>query len=700
MSFFFYLVSLNAGKRDLIILLDWDNERIDHALYGMQPSQDSDHSPDFGPISSSLLTTLEQKAAPILVSAATWKNFIQRKQIYGDFITLDTKTLITKYKRKFTRFNTDEGIITFAEKCKAYINPSQFGTLTKADKDELCYFLLSYVLMFDPKEWYMEKFGNYVYLLIPKIYQENQRIKNDYPKVSTKLSNRELILGLKHGISVSDPFDIASFSTPSILNYGEEFLKILSKIFVTKADVPDDTQCLHHWYMYVIGHGSPAEGFSYGSIVGLSLLQFSRFLFFLNTTIQTDFLIYVTCFAGGQHLVQPYERTWFYPPKITGGPVRQAITPEVFNYIIIANTLAYAPSYEWSPHVPEPFMLGISKVIFKQQFPSFFTSIKKYFYPEEKIEAPLNGAPLNLVEILKNVQAIVPQKKGHEKDLQIPVIRYPGTEWFSIIDFHHEVFRLSRVLVETHQAEKREIVIARKKVVVIDLPPFLGRRMAVPTRMHSEILVPVRIRKNGMDLPSIVSSAIAPADYYFDTMIVPQGGLINYMNSFFSVPHEWYGRTYYFKKLICLNDLTNYTELLGTHYGEPLELSDVIIVVNDINPLLPYSTKKYNGIIMRYQLQNFVSLWSVDDTASNEKFFKKKTLPWLFTIRSIPAYPFKLPETKYTKVIQALEKKQKHGPAWIPSATIDVSILQKELKNLSDKLAMLNKNLAALSATK
>jgi hypothetical protein len=701
--FLFNSLSVYAGMRDMIILLDWLQERVEQDLDKAQPSSDPTRSSGFGPTMSSLITALWQKAAPIVVSAATWKNFVQRKEIYADFITLDTHALIAKYKRKFIRFNTDEGIKTFATQCKAYISITEFKTLNAVVRNELMGFLLCYLIPFDQNEWIMEQFGPYFYLLIPKIYQEAQRKKNDYPQeqghFKKRLSDRERILGLKKGKTVPMPLNPIAFSTPTSINFYQELFQVIPQLFVTKADIQDAqgskekteeniARFLHHWYFYLSGHGAPGKGSEPGTIAGLPSDQFMRLLLFFNNRIQTDFLFYSTCFAGGEHLLYPYERAWFYPPLQRGSLVRRALMPETFNYIIIADTLAYATTSAWLPSIPLPFILGSSTIRFSQYFPVFFQSIKEYFYSHV-------SSKIDLARIINYVHLFLNKKEEFEPKLQLPVIRYPTTEWFSIVDFKNKIFRLSTVFVDTKEAEAQEIIIRNKEVIVVDPQQFLGRRKAIIDRVHSEILVPVRITKDSPQkkLPAIISSAAARASHYFDKIVVPQGGLYEFTHSFFNVASEAYGRTYYIKRLLCKNDLSgDQSKILDSKYGEGLELNDVIVVVNDRNPFNIRDEKKYNAIIFRYQLQNFAVSWPADDTINNEKFLKEGTFPWLNAItETIPKYPFPLSEVKYKNIIEALKQKQIRGPQ--AKFSVDIRGLQQELRHLADRLSILNKQL-------
>ena len=109
----FQTTLVHTGMRDLIILLDWDNESVERDLDELVIAGDPAQSAGFGPISNVLVQAVWQKAAPIVVSAATWRNVMQRKKIFTDFITKDIQALTKEYKGTFKQFKTEAEIQKF-----------------------------------------------------------------------------------------------------------------------------------------------------------------------------------------------------------------------------------------------------------------------------------------------------------------------------------------------------------------------------------------------------------------------------------------------------------------------------------------------------------------------------------------------------------------------------------------------------------
>ncbi|KKM83434.1 hypothetical protein LCGC14_1309420, partial [marine sediment metagenome] len=73
----------------------------------------------------------------------------------------------------------------------------------------------------------------------------------------------------------------------------------------------------------------------------ISGLTFSKLLSFVNNQINTNFLFYETCYSGGLHLVEPFEKAMLYPPIAKGAPQRMVRAADIFNYTIAAGTVSH-----------------------------------------------------------------------------------------------------------------------------------------------------------------------------------------------------------------------------------------------------------------------------------------------------------------------------------------------------------------------
>jgi hypothetical protein len=683
---------LFSGMHDLIILLDWRNEHVAKDLDKPASSINPSESSGFSAVSSSLVQAIWQKAAPILISSATWRNVMERKQIFADFISKDIAQLKKEYQNKFPRFNTEQGIEQFKKQCMAPFSFIEAMRLPREQKSEAMGFLLCYLMPFNTDEWYMEQFGTYFYLLIPKSYIEKQRQKNNFAKTQMRaktLSERERILGLKTGRTVKNPTNYSQFAAPLTFDYQAAFMQVLPQVFVTHADVQDPqgnkekteeniTRYLPHWYLYFEGHGAPSQQDVRGVIAGLSVDLFQRFLFFCNNRITTDFLYYSTCYAGGQHLLYPYEKEWFYPSAQKGGKIRRALTPEQLNYIIVASTLTYAPSWAWMPSISIPYKLGISQIKFSLFFDRFFDYIKQYFYPA--------GQPIK--DTLISILNLINPTSFKESHIQVPVIRYPGTEWFSIIDLKKYVLRLTRVLVDTREAEGKPILVDKQELLVINPSQFIGRRKALIERVHSAVLVPILFTQPKM--PAIISGAAIKASHYFENLQAKEIGFVEFLKSFYKVKEE-HGRTFYIKRLVCSNDLQiDQSRLINASAGEML-LNDVVVVVNDRNPVDRKDKRKINGINFSYKQKHYGAFWYVDQKGRQTQFIEGQLPRLNSTQKAAPKYPFEIPEARISRVAATLKKRITEPP--VKQEFVDVSFLSQQLNHLSQQLGELDRAL-------
>lgn len=216
------------------------------------------------------------------------------------------------------------------------------------------------------ENWIAKEINSDFYLLIPKKYLNKfSTLNTDFLhkyNLGNNLTNFEIKLGLK----VNHLKDI-NFSDSKILNYynlglKEGFIDALNKVFVTNEDYNNQFK----WAFYCSGHGSAIDysgvalpqlyefkkyfvknnisgldiinsGINYfnyyanskdsvfeGKIINLKLREFTDFLKFLNSKINTVFLYYSTCFAGGSYLIEPYQEN--------GQPL-------IFNYDIVCESL-------------------------------------------------------------------------------------------------------------------------------------------------------------------------------------------------------------------------------------------------------------------------------------------------------------------------------------------------------------------------
>ena len=149
---------------------------------------------------------------------------------------------------------------------------------------------------------------------------------------------------------------------------------------------------------------------------------------FLNNNIDTAFLYYTSCYAGGLHLVEPYTEN---------------NKPLIFNYDIFSGTLAENMSMQEMPliFIPPYFNinnrtnLGVENISIKHQSLKLKTSLKlnKFF---NNLRNGLHKDLKNFREIVFNLHPYTCELNGHlnlEFIANIPSVRYKNTGCFKLI---------------------------------------------------------------------------------------------------------------------------------------------------------------------------------------------------------------------------------------------------------------------------
>lgn len=700
-SFYIPIFPMEPGYA--ILLIDEHNETVKQDLDTSNVT-----SQGFGPLTSNLITALWQQNAIVVCSANIWRNFIERKMIFNDFTQYDSSTLQKKYKNKYRYFDSDQKILNFMNRCKAALS----GSAEQLHENDL-YFLLSFMLCWltkvDSSQWTLKQANNDVYVLIPKKYeQERIKIFSKQKKIESSLSSEQLALGLHTLAVLQNPFDPDKH--PQESRAVGTLSKVLEKIFITQETIAKryySNEKVSHmqkeaaqelvgtlavpWYFYLDGHGS-YTAFGYSYIAGMPEETFKELLQFFNTKITTQLLFYTTCFSGGQHLREPYEQKVMYPPLAKGAPFREATSASLFNYSIIATSLIYAPTYGVSPGLVVPFSLA-TKPSFNQYFDIFFPRIANYFagYPKVANNAQLRG----LDEIVNLVHPFLRQKKGNLK-VQIPVIRYPGSEWFSIVDDQARVAHLTKTFVQAHEVENKPIRIKNKEIVLLAVQRPFSRRTQGNQPKHSQILVPVIIEKNKQGMLPIVLSTAPYDSYHYFEKIETKAGLMEFLKSCMPLEEPKYARSFYIKKLICTNDLPPlYSQEIKVAANQTIELDNVIILDNAKNPRKPTENSPMSGMLFSvkvysdqktFQRKNFQLLWPTQK-AMHKAFFSKSTIPPLGKLPDgpLPEYPYKVERQPFLKeVYDILKKHPKMTPEALEQLYAATRIKTKEEKKLGE----------------
>lgn len=406
-----------------------DHQENFHSAFDSQGCAVGQSASGWGPISSDLVTALAQKAAPILVSGSVWRNFIERRKFFKDLTQNYNQETIGYYQRNYRCFNNLQNLQYYKQQFDLYqTNPAKAVMQGGA----LANFYICANIPFDPNEWIMVQLtqSKSLYLVIPKkvIFKHTGKIPTQVSELNTN-SVEKLGLNFKQKdfFQVTNLLNVDDFpqggkdlqetikttkttqvgSTTQSVTYTEtvgkinrELIKTLKSLFVPKTTFESNPDSSQTWLVYLSGHGSQAvQGqFQTAQIAGLKETIFTTLLQFFNNYVQTKFLFYTTCYAGGEHLLKPYERTWEFPAQKPKGQKRIATRAELFNYTIAASTAFHTVSANFTglSYSQQGQFITIT-INYPAHFDTFFTSLERFYMPQtgatgKKLDAILGYA--------------------------------------------------------------------------------------------------------------------------------------------------------------------------------------------------------------------------------------------------------------------------------------------------------------------
>ncbi len=306
---------LGAGTRNLIMTIDWGKEQFEKEFNRNQLSLRSE---EFGAITLALMMAIVEKAAPIIVSSATWGNLIARGAMFRDAIQGNDMS----YLQRYFVFSNPQNIAAFKAMLQNGYDPKTDLMYQGVQNNGQLYYYFAYELFFSknpafkPNEWIVKKISDYIYLLIPLSYVQELQLRQDTPmgdqieyeagkkeniQLSTSLSSRERLIGMKVDKFPDMPASalLDMFAHPTQMNvanykslaaprafsmvqqllqykwqdilkdflFGQHLIYVLSQLFVTHADLKfpggnkektdvNEAYFLHEWLVYLGGHGS------------------------------------------------------------------------------------------------------------------------------------------------------------------------------------------------------------------------------------------------------------------------------------------------------------------------------------------------------------------------------------------------------------------------------------------------------------
>jgi len=269
---------------------------------------------------SKLQSALAEQASPILIHAAIWNGFIERRISFEQTSqipnTIEHKisALYKKIKERthhWTNFyNTESDDITQNKSLVAQRISEEFYTAKDAllVSDAEYQLLLNYITPFDPQDWSIYKKDGF-YLLLPKKYIAQ------HSTTGFKLENLE---------EVTNSQDSASTYFES--KNPKSFVNALSDFFIRYQDVPDQIMD-YTWNIVLSGHGGSSYKETNNNkivtwdgqpcIANLNPQEFKDVLEFFHTDVKTHLFQYSGCSGGGNHIDVVFEngsnRTYNFP---------------------------------------------------------------------------------------------------------------------------------------------------------------------------------------------------------------------------------------------------------------------------------------------------------------------------------------------------------------------------------------------------
>lgn len=178
-------------------------------------------------------------------------------------------------------------------------------------------------------------------------------------------------------------------------------------------------------------------------IAGITGMQFAQLMEYFDQNINTAFIYYISCFAGGSN--QSF--------------VNETLSSLDVNYIVAA-----AGVHEASTYGPQ-----------KKHFREFFRLLRMFFTNPEEFVKRKEKRQDPIVKIIKTLKIeenpndpTIPQKIEQSH----PFVRFPATEFFEATPLNKKTKVLSKTMVKAHEIEKRPIDFSKTPVdlLIINTP--------------------------------------------------------------------------------------------------------------------------------------------------------------------------------------------------------------------------------------
>ena len=431
--------------------------------------------------------------------------------------------------------------------------------------------------------------GSY-FLFIPKTYRKELALEDP------KLSEKERL-----GFDVDNPDLFVDFNRNSSMTMASEAIDMdeLKELFYSPY--------VGFWHIYLAGHGTaPRSKSAYAQIfahrkysdmvslsdfevkiAGFSIEQFRELLVFLGT-INTNFLYYTSCYAGGYNAMAPYianlfekqmlspeeaEKIW---PQLSQEKRATSILRTKKGAMLIKPQFTISVGSAFDTEVPAPFDASKqcqSKDAIPEgyiNFGKFFELLKQYMRDELLISGSSLKKPIKFTDAeLRTVIAKVtePLAKSLRRDIQdplnlasLPQVMFPNSGVFVIFPLDPKnIFVISNSKVQGASLEKKPLVIP-------SAPTPAALIMSVED-------MPIEIKIATPKMPAIVSSLPGIGVHVIEKLDAAQVPYYSFMLAFdfFNTVFQKY---FFIKNVMVFNDGNYIKGAQGT-----ILLEDVLMVV-------------------------------------------------------------------------------------------------------------------------
>lgn len=451
----------------------------------------------------------------------------------------------------------------------------QPGSLTGISKDEIVQKLAIFdridsstknivldVLAFDKNQWIIKKCGDGLCLLIPHIYLQSIGLSAkdaQTPSNSPQPTELELTLGLK--VQHLPSFDISDAvlgENYSFINaaYDEENKKSL--LFCIRSDYKNKKE-IPFWTWYILGHGATRS-----IIAGMPLSDFKKLLDFMAEKLSLNLLTYTSCYAAG------VNEQLIYRDAVKG-------VQKIYPFTIISEAITDVPV---AVRVTILFTAqgNTQQLKFSINFSDFF---------EETSRA---GKPIDFLAAIKHIFSDFANMPN------IPQIKLPGTEWFSVLHVNDSTISLGKNFTLSRDPNKPLDIISYYK------------KQPKTLLLYSNI-IPFPLVINSNTLQAIIP--MDPSELYILEEI-RSSQQVNTCIGWFLAPKLNVDKTYYIKTLNDIQDVFIVHEQIASIEEEQFQRYALYTENGDLreinSPFSPEETaKKYQALLekARGKVTNF-----------------------------------------------------------------------------------------------